>query len=104
MSIKVLRKVILAGSLAMVSSLAFACVELNTTIVGTDAINHCAYPVNISWCSGLGCTPPPGASSPLLRPGYALHLTDSRGPIRFVSCRAPRTFDGTGCSIPDLVR
>ena len=87
---------IVAG-LALVTSYAHACVELNTSFTGADATNNCPLPMNISWCVGQGCTPPPGTAI-LVRPGHSLHLTNSTQPARIVSCRPPRVFDGRQCS------
>jgi hypothetical protein len=77
-----------ASALCALAMHANACVELSGGVLGTYATNRCPYPVNISWCTGSGCVPPPGVNSPL-NTGFTLHLTNTQVPIEISYCRAP---------------
>jgi hypothetical protein len=85
------------AALALATSYANACVEVNNGLGGTEVTSHCPFPVNFSWCAGRGCMPMSGAAT-LLRPGFTLHLTNSPSPIRYFTCRPPTRFDGGSCS------
>lgn len=89
-------KAFIVALFLVIPSIANACVEWNSNIVGTSIKNGCKSTVNIAYCIGQGCTPALFNVIRLL-PNFEKKISERPVAGRFAYCQAPLRPTEDGC-------